>query len=61
MNSFIAILEFCAFYIEYKKVKFTAINLRGRTNVYIFYANTAFAILYRYRKSFFPFLVKNNY
>ena len=33
MNNFLAILESCAFYIEYKKVKFTAINFRGRTNV----------------------------
>ena len=33
MNTFLAILELCAFYIEYKKVKFTAINFRGRTNV----------------------------
>ena len=36
MNIFLAILEFCAFYIEYKKVKFTAINFRGRTNVKYF-------------------------
>ena len=33
MNNFLAMLELCAFYIEYKKVKFAAINLRGRTNV----------------------------
>ena len=32
MNNFLAILELRAFYIEYKKVKFTAINFRGRTN-----------------------------
>ena len=36
MNHFLAILELCAFYIEYKKVKFTAINFRGRTNVKYF-------------------------
>ena len=36
MNIFLAILEFCAFYIEYKKVKFTAMNFRGRTNVKYF-------------------------
>ena len=36
MNNFLAILELCAFYIEYKKVKFTAINFRGRTNVKYF-------------------------
>ena len=36
MNVFLAILGFCAFYIEYKKVKFTAINFRGRTNVKYF-------------------------
>ena len=33
MNNFLAILEFCAFYIEHKNVKFTGINFRGRTNV----------------------------
>ena len=36
MNNFLAIPEFCAFYVEYKKVKFTAINFRGRTNVKYF-------------------------
>ena len=29
MNNFLAILELCAFYIEYKKVKFMAINFGG--------------------------------
>ena len=36
MNNFLGILELCAFYIEYKKVKFTAINFCGRTNVKYF-------------------------
>ena len=36
MNNFLAILELRAFYIEYKKVKFTAINFRCRTNVKYF-------------------------
>ena len=36
MNNFLAILELCAFYIEYKKVKFTAISFRGPTNVKYF-------------------------
>ena len=36
MNIFIAILEFCAFYIEYKNAKFTGINFRGQTNVKYF-------------------------
>ena len=36
MNNFLAIQELCAFYIEYKKVKFIAINIRGRTNVKYF-------------------------
>ena len=36
MNNFLAILELCAFYIEYKRVKFTAINFGGRTNVKYF-------------------------
>ena len=31
-----AILELCTFYIEYKKVKLTVINFRGRTNVNYF-------------------------
>ena len=33
MNSFLAILELRAFYPEYKKIKLTAINFRGQTNV----------------------------
>ena len=33
MNNFLALLELCAFYIQFKKVKFTAINFRGQTNV----------------------------
>ena len=36
MNNFLAILELCAFYIEYKKLKFMAINFCGRTNVKYF-------------------------
>ena len=32
MNNFLAILELCVFYIEYKKVKFMTINFRGRAN-----------------------------
>ena len=35
MNNFLAILELCAFYIEYKKIKFTAINFRGRTKYFM--------------------------
>ena len=33
---FYTILELCAFYIDYKKVKFTATNFSGRTNVKYF-------------------------
>ena len=44
MNNFLAILELCAFYIENKKLKFTAIDFRGRTNLKYF-MQTAFAIL----------------
>ena len=36
MTNFLAILELSAFYIEYKKVKFMAINFRGPTNVKYF-------------------------
>ena len=36
MNNILAILELCAFYIEYKKVNFTAINFRGQTSVKYF-------------------------
>ena len=36
MSNFLAKLEFFAFYIEYKKVKFTAINFHSRTNVKYF-------------------------
>ena len=32
MNNFLAILELCAFYVEYKRVKFIAINFRGGIN-----------------------------
>ena len=33
MNNFLATLEFCAFYTEYKNAKFTGIKFRGRNNV----------------------------
>ena len=59
MNIFVA-MELCAFYIEYKNIKFTPINFRGRTNVKLVYASTAFVIL-KSCKSFFHSLVKNNY
>ena len=36
INNFLAILEICAFYIGCKKVKFIAINFRGRTSVKCF-------------------------
>ena len=36
MNNLLVILEFCAFYIEYKNAKFTWINFRGQTNVRYF-------------------------
>ena len=36
MSNFLLILELYAFYIEYKQVKSTAINVRGRTNVKYF-------------------------
>ena len=36
INNILAIMELCAFYNEYKKVKFTAINFHGRTNVKYF-------------------------
>ena len=36
MSNFLAILELCVFYIEYKKIKSTAINFRGRTSVKYF-------------------------
>ena len=36
MNNFLAILEFCAFYIEYKNEKFMGINFWGRANVKYF-------------------------
>ena len=36
MSNFLAKLEFFAFYIEYKKVKFMAINFHSRTNVKYF-------------------------
>ena len=36
MNNFLTILELCAFYIEYNKVKFMAVNFRGRASVKYF-------------------------
>ena len=36
MNNFLAILELSAFYIEYQKVKFTAINFLGRISLKYF-------------------------
>ena len=42
MNNFLALLEFGAFYIEYKNVKFTTINSRGRTRVKITTKSTHF-------------------
>ena len=36
MNNFLAMLEFCAFYIGYKNEKFTGVNFRRRTNVKYF-------------------------
>ena len=33
MNNFLAILEFCAFCMEYKNAKFTGINFCGQTSV----------------------------
>ena len=33
INNFLAVRELCTFYIEYKKVKFTAINVRDRTDI----------------------------
>ena len=54
---FLVVLELC--YIEYKKVKFMAINFRGRTSVKYFMQSQLF--WFCKDKSFFPFLVKNNY
>ena len=45
MNDFLAILELCAFYIEYKKVKITAINFRGRNDVKYFMQIQALPLL----------------
>ena len=42
MNNFLALLEFGAFYIEYKNVKFTTINSRDRTRVKITTKSTYF-------------------
>ena len=36
MNNFLAMPELCAFYIEYKKVNFMAINFCDGTNVKYF-------------------------
>ena len=36
MNNIFAILELCAFYMEYKNAKLTEISFRGRNNVKYF-------------------------
>ena len=36
MNKYLAILQLCAFYIEYKHVKFKAINFSGQTSAKYF-------------------------
>ena len=36
MNNFLAVLEFCAFYVEYKNAKFIEINFRSRASVKYF-------------------------
>ena len=36
MNNVFAILELCAFYMEYKNAKLTEISFRGRNNVKYF-------------------------
>ena len=36
MNDFLTMLELCTFYIDYKNVKFKAINFSGRTSVKYF-------------------------
>ena len=60
MNNFLAILELCAFYIECKKVKLTAINFSGPTNIKYF-MQTQFLRFCKGTKIFYPSLVKNNY
>ena len=61
MNNFLAILEFCSFYIEYKNAKFAGINFRGQTNVKYFMQTQLFQFCKDTAKVFFPSLVKNNY
>ena len=53
MNNFLAILEFCAFKMEYKIAKYMEINFRGQTNVKYFMQKQ----LLRFCKdtAFFPF------
>ena len=36
MNNFLAILELCAFYVEYKNAEFTEISFPGRNSVKYF-------------------------
>ena len=51
MNNFLAIMELCAIYIEYKKLKFTAINFRGRSNIKYFMQTQVLQLLKRTTKS----------
>ena len=66
MNNFLAMPELCAFYIEYKKVNFMAINFCDGTNVKYFmqtliYANRKYFLRFCKDTEKLPSLVKNNY
>ena len=57
MTNFLAILELCAFYIEYKKEEIMTIDFRGRTNVKYFLKTQLLRFCYDTAKvSYLPLL-----
>ena len=57
MNNFLAIIEFCAFYIKYKNPKFTGLTSLAEPMLNILWKNS----FYNFVKILLSSLVKNNY
>ena len=60
MNNFLVILELCAFYIEYNKEHSWQLTFVVEPMLNTL-RKDIFCDFVKYRKSFFPSLVKNNY
>ena len=57
MNNFLAVLEFCAFYIEYKNAKLTGINFVVELMLNIL-CKHSFSYFVKISQKFLPSLVK---